>query len=465
MNNESRFSFLLKNYEKTKKIELKKKEEEKEDEEKIPKKRIQLSIKKTKIDINKIIKNYSDYYIQLLSHKNIFKIFQKLKTNLNYLFFSIDYPIRKIQLIDKLRDLVKLEKNRDILREILKLVIDKQNIEFVKLLISLKINFYERFEIDKPILHYCVFYKKNKILKIFLNENIDVNFKNYLNQTALHMSVFSKNYEAFKILNLKKDIDLNIKDKMNNSILSYGIKNGDKKIIEMILEKNVKINSEDIKSAFQKNDKNLVKIFLKNIENVNIYNIGNCLFFDNNDDIELFDILIKKHINLNFVDEKKNSFLISAIRNENFQIANLILNQKNLNIDHQDNLGNTALMYSVRSKNPELVKNILKKNPNFFLKNNFLQNAIIILKYYNENEEIKKLILKHVKNGILYKEINFSYFHFFHLYNEVSTIEYLLINGLNINQKCDFRWNPFQYKLWVKKKSFIEYWLIFEKFS
>ena len=458
--NESRFSFLLKNYEKTKHpVEIKK-----EEEKSLPKKTLKLKNKKENIDIDKIIINYQDYYCQLLKEKNIFKIFSKLETNLNYLFYSIDLPIERYQLIEKLKDLVKLEKNRDKIREILKSVIDEENEEMFKLLVSVNINFYERFEIDKPILHYCVFYKKNKIMKIFLKENIDINFKNYLNQTALHMAVFSQNYKALKILLETKNIDYNIIDKLKNSILSYGIKQKDEKIIEIILTKDIKINSEDIKSAFENDDKNLVRIFLDKIEDINLYNIENSLFFANNNDIEIFEKLIKKKINLNFIDDKKNSFLISAIRNENFEIAKLILNrEKNLNINHKDNFGNTALIYSIHSQNTNLVKLILQKKPNIILKNNYLQNVIIILKYHNKKEEIKKLIFDYLKNGFIYKKIHFSYLHYFHLKNDASTIDYLLNNGLKVNQKCSFGWNPFQYKLWNKKKSFIEYWLIFAR--
>ena len=99
---------------------------------------------------------------------------------------------------------------------------------------------------------------------------------------------------------------------------------------------------------------------------------------------------------INMIDENKQTFLSYAIKRNNNQIINLIVNVPIIDLNYKDKNGNTYLHLSVIHQNINLIKSLLDKNIKINTQNND-GNTALHFAYYVSNYEIIKL-LKNNKN-------------------------------------------------------------------
>ena len=128
---------------------------------------------------------------------------------------------------------------------------------------------------------------------------------------------------------------------------------------------------------------------------------------------ELSNILKKNPYLINTQDENNETFLSYAIKRNNSEIINLILNSPLLNLTYQNEItGNTYLHLAVIHQNIKLVKKLLEKEIFTDTQNNEGNTALHLAYYFNNINIIKLLIENNIdfaiknKKGLIAEEID-----------------------------------------------------------
>ena len=143
-----------------------------------------------------------------------------------------------------------------------------------------------------------------EIIKILLDHNADVNFKNYLNKTALEYVANNDNNFDIAVEFINRGADVNAVDNENATPLMYAASGNAKKILNLLIEHNADINIQT-KSGYtalilaaMHNHINIVKILIKNKADVSARDgYGRrCLYYaDENWNAEMYEIFSKYH--------------------------------------------------------------------------------------------------------------------------------------------------------------------------
>lgn len=156
---------------------------------------------------------------------------------------------------------------------------------------------------------------------------------------AIHYAIFFKNLKILKLFK-KYGKSFNKFDSENNTLLHLGIKSNSLEIFNFILE-----NTSDY-------------------ENLNIYGENQFRFTVNYKNFEFLKILYKKNININNQDFKNEiTPIMYTIILDDIEIFNFLLDKSDLNL--QDNLGNNIMHYVIIYNKYNYINTIID-----FLKNN-----------------------------------------------------------------------------------------------
>ena len=193
---------------------------------------------------------------------------------------------------------------------------------------------YDYYEIVNLLLKY-----ESKIVGI---SNTDIKDNN--GYCAIHYAIFFKNLKILKLFK-KYGKSFNKFDSENNTLLHLSIKSNSIDIFNFILE-----NTSDY-------------------ENLNIYGENQFRFTVNYKNFEFLKILYEKNININNQDFKNEiTPIMYSIILDNIQIFNFLLDKSDLNL--QDNLGNNIMHYVIIYNKFNYINTIV----NFLKKNNDLLN-------------------------------------------------------------------------------------------
>ncbi len=266
-----------------------------------------------------------------------------------------------------------------------------------------------------------------EIIKILLENNADVNFKNYLNKTALEYVASNDDNFDIALEFIKRGADVNALDNENATPLMYAASHNAKKILNLLIEHNADINIQT-KSGYtalilaaMHNHINIVKILIENKADVfarDGYGRRCSYYADENWNDEMYKIFSKYHddeykkntqfifdvlysktdeINkyiseggdVNFQDDRGLTALTVVEKRE---IAKILLDN-NADINKKGRDGYTPLMMAVRRENINLI--------DFFIENNAdlnmfdpEGNTALIIAAKNHKYDIFELLLK-----------------------------------------------------------------------
>lgn len=221
----------------------------------------------------------------------------------------------------------------------------------------------------KSALTLAVEYGYINLVKVLLKYNANVSYPNEWHlETALIIAVKNKNLRLVKIL-LPYNISMKSTEEINTAL----------------------------KEALEDNSTKIVKLLLKDIDNLDsiryyFNNFTPLMYAIDKNDIEITKIILKKYPNVELQDIDSNTALILAVKNDNLEIIKLILKHYP-NINTQNKLGYTALMYAIENNNEEVIKYLMKRNPDLTLINQN-QNNIIHIAYRYKNQNIIDIINK-----------------------------------------------------------------------
>jgi len=250
--------------------------------------------------------------------------------------------------------------------------------------------------------------QKFKRLKeiIINNHNLDINIADKQNNYLLHFILLYDQIDILKIL-LKKNIRLDILDTDSRTILYIPIKYNFIDSTKLLLDYNKKIigiSLIDIKDNFGLtalhycalfNNIEFLKLLLKyNADPLIKDNSGNNalhLALENNK-IEVLTFLID-NVNLNFVSNKNETLLQSALALGNIDIVNILLD-KNIDLDNQENeYGLSALHQCIINNNIDITSKLIDSGANINLQD--LQgNSPLIYSIDEDNMELTSLLIK-----------------------------------------------------------------------
>ena len=207
----------------------------------------------------------------------------------------------------------------------------------------------------------------------FISENRDeINAKNFIGNTALHIATEKKHLNTIKSL-LKNGADINIKNNENVTALISTLNKKDKnynttyEIIELFIEHGANVNEVD-------------KIFQSPL----------FLAAHNYDSPEIIDVLISAGADINYFPKESQlcTPLMAAIMNNNTQVA-IYLIKKGAKLNIQDRNGLTAIHYAVSKNNPAIVKLLLDKNADPCIKDEDGHTALDYAKMTNRTKIIE----------------------------------------------------------------------------
>jgi len=292
------------------------------------------------------------------------------------------------------------------------------------------------------------------ILGYYIQRKIDINikdnngntplillYKNYINNRKSNPSMFNKIFDY-----LLEYYDINQTDHSGNTVLYYAICNKDidvmKKLLNMsanlFLKNNFKKSPMDI--AFNQKNYDVFKTIIEysnidfNIENIEgdsfLMTIIKSDKFSNNEKQMLIERLIKKGVNINFLDKHGNTPLVYALQSDLSIYKLLVENGAYIKTNNENDLFLDEL---IQSKKYDLLDIICNSDSGFEMKE-LKFNSYSLLMKNNKYDLLKKIIsstqnininMKNKENGntLLHEAI----------YNNKNTdiIEYLLNYGAN----------------------------------
>ncbi len=240
------------------------------------------------IALHYAIKNKNVYFIEELLNSNSNTLFSDLNGNnsLHLAIFTRDINIIELILKKSDKDII-INSRTNIGETPLHYACNLQENKIVKLLINnnADINLQD-FEHEYNILHYAINLGSIELVKICLNNNIDINRQDIYGNTALHYCVLENNLEIFNLIitsNYQINVNLwNIEGKIPLHLLLKNSNNIKKEMIDYLIEhSNLNLQDNDYETCLYliceyniwENyesilDKKKLDIFIKNKNNV-----------------------------------------------------------------------------------------------------------------------------------------------------------------------------------------------------
>ncbi len=79
---------------------------------------------------------------------------------------------------------------------------------------------------------WATFYNNFELVKVLIARNVNINYKDYDNRTALHIAVCEDNYLLSEYFILK-GINVDVKDRWNKTAYDYALENKNERIISL----------------------------------------------------------------------------------------------------------------------------------------------------------------------------------------------------------------------------------------
>lgn len=296
--------------------------------------------------------------------------------------------------IDNIKNLFSEQEPEALFLEIMLSIENNEQNKFVKLLKKLKkiapkhIDTFD--QNDNSLLKKCIDCNNLEFVKILISNKVNTDLLDLNQQSPIFQAVIQNKLTIFKLL-LETNFNVNQTDFLGNTLLHYAIANMNLTIVNLLLEKNI---YQDIKN---KSNDLAIHEFLKIDNSVNISNF-----------------ILKSNLNYNLLDQNRNSLLHLAAINKNNQKIKELLSLDKIKINAINFLDQTALDIALKNNVPEsVVLSFLNKSDLDLLYKDKRYNTILhmLIELYEESTCLlfmKKLKNKNFNNINDRKETEFS---------------------------------------------------------
>lgn len=362
-------------------------------------------------------------------------MFNFFKPNEQFLYNELLKENLDIKKIEKyLSKGIDLNHKDDKGKTILYHLVSKRKIDAIRLVLKYDVNLDSEDIYGKTVLDEAIEKNDSVMIRFLLENGSSVNRIKSSNRTVLQDVALEGNYKIFQIL-MKYNPDFDIKDSYGKTILFDAIEGENLDIIKEVVNNISSLNTLDQNNqtalfhAVLKENNSISKVLIQNGININFLDkLGQNVLFNavllGNGNLEIIELLLKKGIDVNIIDNDEKSLLDEILhiidlqknykdlegkyrlineQREYLSVAHLLV-QNGLNIDAQDFKGFTALFKQVQNRNFTNAKFLIQCGANINI------------------SDIKgeTLLFKEVLKG----------------YSNYQVIDFLIENGADI-EKCD----------------------------
>lgn len=291
------------------------------------------------------------------------------------------------------------------LQTFLHLIIIENRIESVKWLIHNGINYNAAdAEGETAIMLACKYGYSDAIAQLLKKHDINVDFKNHHNFTAIDFAILNNHFDAYKKMKARIH-SINDRNEKNLTLLHLAIKAQNYKVIDDLFnDKKFNINNEILFYQYSYIDKSMLNIILSKFENIKYEDqLGrNILFYVVQNGIgseDIFHTLISKGLDINCIDKEGNNLLLHLIqliinKNKEFEksedddsekhtieIKNLInfipvILEKGINTEVCNNQNETILSLPTKAKNIDILNTLFEYEVDIDILNNNKETAL-----------------------------------------------------------------------------------------
>ena len=315
---------------------------------------------------NNVIINKNDFFTCILNNRDmilnmLFDYFKKrngISENKKMLLYHMYVAIGKNNIKQQIIDILK--NNNIVINDcdideysVLQYAVIYNNIDIIRFLIKKSPDYLELRNFNKSV--------------GTINNKLDIDHKNKLGNTALHIAGTNLNYDAIKLL-LDANADINAKNNDGNTILHELLKN---EIVNYNIENTavkIEIKDKDINDSEIENKKlDIIKLLLDNnkLDINTCNNDGNSIIhyaFINKKYLYISLILESaKNINFNIVNNDGYSLLHMSIKYNSFYLFKILL-KYNIDIGLKTTRNKTLFHYIAKHTNVDIIKYIIQNN-------------------------------------------------------------------------------------------------------
>jgi ankyrin repeat protein len=334
----------------------------------------------------------------------------------------------------------------------LNVAIKEKNFEMVKLLVDNGIDVNGKDYLDYKPIEYAMQsdYKDNRIILYLIKAGVDKDYISWDKRNLLHLlcqygsDETSENNEDIVILKvlLEKGLDLNSTDEYGKMPIHYAAENKfGLQLIDFITSYSEEsINSKDgegntaLDIAIMNNTIETATLLItKGTDLKKINNNGNtslhsaCRYQPS---VELIKLLIANGIEINKQNNKNETALHLAIKNNAGKEVISYLIEKGADVNIKDKKNNSALMFAVQNKKPKLVKQLIDAGSDVNVQNNNAETPLKIA-LHRSSAEIVQILLQ---NGASPEGIDLSDAV---LHNNLKLTNLILSSGADPNSTND----------------------------
>lgn len=296
--------------------------------------------------------------------------------------------------------------------------------------------------VENEIFKYIYLNKNDKVIELVNNNKIDINSRNYDNETMFLLSSKLNNIELVKYFYEKKS-ELNYQGYNGKNALIYAIENKNIDMINFLLSK--KIDTEvfynddkdvyysavesgiyEILETFIHDTKDINRPYNKNSEKIDEKLHVKTTLLIHAIEFGYIDIvkqLVEAGSNINIANDRGELPVLTSLRTKHFDIFEYFFDIK-VNFNVVDNSGNSVLSYLIKYNKTDLALKVMSKDVDLQL--------LFDEKFYNKFKEdfIEEWQISKFKNKNI-KEIN--YLHLSIIYDNEEILKTLLNNDIDFN--------------------------------
>ncbi len=219
----------------------------------------------------------------------------------------------------------------------------------------------------------CTINQSIDLCNLLIERNVLLTKKDIYSRQSLHVACQMGNYELVSLLLNSPNIDLNAIDDNNRNCLFYAIDNGDEKIVNLLIEKNINIKIHDLVGdtplhlavQHETNAYELTTSLLKTQDGKDLINevasdgMKTILLAANCKQAEVIYLLIKNGADVKAVDGEHHTALHLACKNGCMKSVFYLIEFGGLNVNELDCYRQTPIFYAYASNDYNLVEYLI----------------------------------------------------------------------------------------------------------
>jgi ankyrin repeat protein len=218
-------------------------------------------------------------------------------------------------------------------------------------------------------------YGLNRVVDILLKEGAEINKgfsgdDNFVSGTALNLAVKNNHVSTINFL-IDEGADLNKIDSRRNYPLLTAIEGRNLEVIQILLRAGADINYKSglispLMKVAEMGAVEILDLFDKRKLKINLAISGSTALYVacSKNRTEIIEKLLQMGADINISNPFHGSPLMIAIKNQHYDVAYRLLSEKSINVERVDEDKNTALILAAQSNNERLVDLLLKAGAN-----------------------------------------------------------------------------------------------------